>query len=89
MENEQDLCSLCDEKLDTTGYPLWCKKCRTAKKRALKEAHEAMAQGKGFVAGAEAMKNMLVKGVQAQHPGSMTSFASVAKWISEFPTPRP
>lgn len=89
MADEQKTCSLCDAELDTTGYPLWCKACRTSKKKALKEAHEQMATGKGFAAGAEQMRRAMVDQLAKLNPAALTNFNEIMLWIRDFPSPRP
>jgi len=89
MPEENKTCNLCDQPLDTTGYPLWCKACRTTKKRALKEAHEQMARSNGFATGAEEMRRAIVEGLAHMNPGGMLRIAETARWIAGVPAPRP
>ncbi len=86
---DEETCSLCDAQLDTTGYPLWCKSCRTLRKRALKEAHAQMATGKGFAAGAEQMRASQIAKLDEMASWATLEVRDVITWIREFPAPRP
>lgn len=89
MPDEETTCSLCDAALDTTGYPLWCKECRTKRKRALKEAHAQMATGKGFAAGAEQLRAAQIAKLNEMSSWATLEVSDVISWIREFPAPRP
>jgi cytochrome c5 len=86
---DERTCSLCEQPLDTNGYPLWCRACRTTKKRALKQAHDEMSTGRGFAAGAEVMRRELLSGLGAMAPMGMLRVKETSDWIASFPTPRP
>jgi hypothetical protein len=82
------LCSRCEKPLDTGGSPRWCKACRAAYQREYQILQSDIAKGKGFSAGAEAMRGTLIDKLRYLNPGVMTTLAEVAKWIRECPAPR-
>ena len=86
---QNEICSRCEAVLDTEGTPHWCKACRAKYMREYQDLKKQMAAGKGFVAGAETMRNSLLEKLVAMPPIGLTNFAEMARWIREFPTPRP
>lgn len=82
-------CSRCDNALDTEGYPRWCSSCRKAYKREYDQTRKEMGEGKGFLAGAEAMRLSLLGRIGSIHPGIMTNYGAIQEWLRKFPTPRP
>jgi hypothetical protein len=56
---EDKNCSRCQAVLDTTGYPLWCKKCRAANKREYEATRKEMSESRGFRSGVAAAKGFL------------------------------
>lgn len=54
-------CSKCAGELDTSGYPLWCKKCRATNKREYEATKKEMQESRGYSAGVSAMRDYLMK----------------------------
>jgi hypothetical protein len=52
-------CTKCSEELDTTGYPLWCRKCRAAHKREYEQTRKEMYTNQAFLTGARTMRQSL------------------------------
>jgi hypothetical protein len=65
-------CSRCAGVLDTTGYPLWCRKCRAENKRDYEATKKQMMESRGFATGVGAMREYLVKAFQEY--GAASSF---------------
>jgi hypothetical protein len=49
----------CGKPLDTTGYPLWCKRCRADHRKAYNATVKEMSESRGFAAGVQATKDLL------------------------------
>ncbi len=49
----------CNNPLDTTGYPLWCKACRATNKRETEATKKEMTESRGYAAGVSAMRDYL------------------------------
>lgn len=54
-------CSRCEEKLDTTGFPRWCKACQNKYRRELRETRKEMQESRGYAAGVSAMREYLAR----------------------------
>lgn len=52
---EVPACSKCEEPLDTTGYPKWCKSCRAKHRREYEEVRKKLTFGEGIAAMRELM----------------------------------
>jgi gentisate 1,2-dioxygenase len=81
-----DACSKCAGPLDTSGYPLWCRKCRAAHKREYETVRKDLLESKGFVAGREAMRDVLAREFDAQGSGKFTG-TEAARLILNAPGP--
>lgn len=54
-----DMGDACGKPLDTTGYPLWCKRCRADHRKAYNATVKEMSETRGFAAGVTATKELL------------------------------
>lgn len=73
MPNER--CSKCENSLDTTGSPKWCRACRAKYKREYDATVKDMTESRGFCAGITAMRQYLAErfrsyGTQGAFTGS-------------------
>lgn len=89
MADQEKTCSRCEKPLDTEGYPLWCQACRTTYRRELNEMKKAMAEGKGYLAGAEAIRREMMARLTHMNPKAQLRVDKVFEWLRDFPAPRP
>lgn len=56
--NQAETCSRenCGKPLDTSGYPRWCKACRSSYKTQYAALQKEMSETRGFAAGISAMR---------------------------------
>ena len=86
-ESTDKECSRCEGPLDTTGYPLWCKKCQSAYRREYQATRKQMSESRGFCAGVTAMRNFLAKQF-AQYGAGSFSGTEIAALILQSKDPR-
>lgn len=75
-------CSKCEDALDTTGYPKWCKGCRAKYKRDYDKTKENLTFGEGI----SAMRELLVGEFDKLGSGSFSGY-EIAQLISQAPGP--
>lgn len=87
-EETPQQCTKCDQLLDTTGYPLWCKSCRAKHKREYEATKKEMQESRGYCAGMSAMREYLAS--KFQQYGSAGSFTGyeIAATIRQCAGPR-
>ncbi len=61
IETAVNLCSRCDQPLDTTGFPRWCKACQTKYRKELAATKREMQESRGYAAGVSAMRDYLAR----------------------------
>lgn len=83
-----ELCSKCgDNEARPHGTPRWCQNCVTLNNKKNAEVKLVREHGRGFTAGAQAMRDMLAQ--RFRKTGSVKySAVEVAGLISEQPVPR-
>lgn len=76
-------CSKCEGLLDTSGYPLWCRKCRAGNKREYEATKKEMQESRGYAAGISAMREYLA--AKFREYGTQGSFTGieVAHYITQ------
>jgi hypothetical protein len=79
-------CSKCKDVRDTTGYPLWCQKCRTEYAREYGAGKLSRAEVRGFAAGVAAMRDLLAAEFFAQGSGRFEG-EEIAALILQAPGP--
>jgi hypothetical protein len=66
-------CSKCDGKLDSTGFPHWCKACRAKYKRDYEALRGEMSETRGYAAGVSAMREFLAVNFEGYSPTTLFS----------------
>ncbi len=83
-QTDNDLkCSRCEEALDTTGFPRWCKACQNKYRRELNATRKQMQETRGYAAGVSAMRAHLVKLFNDIRGGGTFTTAEVAYYIQQ------
>lgn len=77
----------CTNQLDTTGMPKWCRECRARYQREYQILKMSRAETKGFVAGREAMRRMVVAEFEKLGSGSFEAI-EVAILVQQMPGPQ-
>lgn len=71
----------------------WCRECLTTYQASYvadrKAREKSLANGQGFSAGAEVMRQELLAGLGRMAPMGMLRVKETSDWIASFPTPRP
>ena len=81
VARETETCSKCEETLDTTGYPKWCKKCRAANQREYSRTVKEMSETRGFAAGVSAAKAFVASEFDNAVRGAMISGHEAARLV--------
>lgn len=76
--DEQQVCTKCEAPRDTTGYPLWCTKCRTKHKREYEATKREMTESRGYATGVTAMRRYLAERFRQYGSGSFTGYEIAA-----------
>ena len=87
-EKQQPLCrrvgddgEACGKSLDTTGYPLWCKACRSKHRNAYNATVKDMSETRGFCAGVTAAKDFLASEFERKISAVMISGNEAARLV--------
>jgi len=70
-----ETCNKCGEALDTTGYPLWCLKCRAKDKRDRDANNKERRESQCWAQGVAAMREYLAQ--QFSSYGTQGSFSGI------------
>lgn len=81
-------CSKCGGQLDTTGTPLWCRKCRAAYKREYEETRQLQTSARSFAAGVAATKEYFARRFYSYGAGCFAG-DEIAKLILNAVGPQP
>lgn len=77
------ICTRCEQPLDTTGTPQWCKQCRATYQREYNATKKQMQESRGYAAGIAAMRDYLAgKFREYGTAGSFTGI-EVAHYIAQ------
>ena len=87
MDNERMLCSRCEEILDTSGSPKWCRKCRAKYQREYQLLRMEMASSGGFIKGREAMRQIIVAEFDKLASGKFSG-CEIADLVAQMPGPQ-
>jgi len=71
----------CGKDLDTSGYPLWCKACRSKHRNAYNATVKDMSESRGFAAGVSAAKDFLAREFEGKIRGAMISGNEAARLV--------
>ena len=84
MNEEQEKpegCTKCGGPLDTSGYPLWCKKCQAKWHRQNYALKKELRESRGYAAGVSAFRDHIVKKFEAIGTTATFNGAVAAKWV--------
>lgn len=71
---------ICGKALDTTGYPLWCKACRSKHRNGYNATVKEMSETRGFATGITAMREHIAVELAKRGPG-MYSAVELLRWV--------
>lgn len=76
-----ETCSRCDESLDTTGFPKWCKACRQSYNKEYKALQKQLSETRGFCAGVSAAKAFIASEFESAIRGATINGFEAARLV--------
>ena len=84
MNDEQEKpegCTKCGGSLDTSGYPLWCKKCQAKWHRQNYALKKELRESRGYAAGVSAFRSHLIQKLEKIPTGYTFNGPTAAEWV--------
>ncbi len=78
-----DTCSRCENPLDATGSPAWCKACRAKYQREYQRTRKEMSESRGFAAGISAAKEFIAQCFEQQVRRASVTGIEAASYVRD------